>query len=132
MVQPDSILVCIHLNYHSSQFDVNHLAEYLSLSTSRLRDIVNVYYGISPQRLIEAIRMYKALELIENNFKSEFLCRELGFDCKQTFVRTFTRNFGLHPKEVILHQSTELKLKLESLRQILYTRYNIQYKQLFT
>ena len=93
----DHIEEIIFRNISNYNFSVSLLAEQLQISTSHLREMVNEQFAMSPLRLIESIRLEKALQLLADGSSIDSARRQTGYTNPRTFRRTFKKRLSVTP-----------------------------------
>ncbi len=86
-----------------SQFGVEQMAEKMKLSRAQLFRKLKAITGLSPNELINDIRLLKAAELISlkvNNVSQ--ICFMVGFNDQSYFSKRFRKRFGKSPTEFSL------------------------------
>jgi len=116
------ILAIIKQNYGNPQFGVEMLAKLSGLSQAYLRETVYRYYRISPQLLIENIRLEKALYLISKDNCTLYDTRQqTGFAYAKSFRRAIKRRLDMTPSELqTLFAQSENGCRLKELRKTLW------------
>ncbi|MDH6304196.1 ligand-binding sensor domain-containing protein/signal transduction histidine kinase/DNA-binding response OmpR family regulator [Parabacteroides sp. PF5-5] len=90
----------IDKNIANTDFSVDILAEQLHISRSGLFAKVKSLAGMTPNELIQLIRLKKAATLIsEGQFRINEICYQVGFNNPSYFSKCFQKQFGLLPKE---------------------------------
>ena len=87
----------IRERYNDANFTVEKLAEELHISESYLREIIYINFFMSPQRLIETIRIQKALECLLKDEKVYITAGKIGYSNIRSFRRAFSKRLGLTP-----------------------------------
>ncbi|WP_316825420.1 response regulator [Pedobacter miscanthi] len=87
-------------NLNNLDLDVDLLAELLNMSRSSLYRRINNLSAITPNELINTIRLKKAAEFLEQgNLKIYEIAEKVGF-CSQThFGQNFLKYFGMTPSQ---------------------------------
>jgi AraC-like DNA-binding protein len=80
-------------NYH---FTVLHLAREMGISYSYLYEIVYGLFGMSPHRLIETIRLERAIHLIAEGKMLIKIYRKLGYGNIRTFREAFYKRLNMN------------------------------------
>ena len=115
------ILEYINNNISDSKLSVEHLADELLVSRSKLYRKIKALTGDTATEFIRKIRLEKANELLE---KTDLTVSEIGykvgFSSPSYFTKCFKNHFGIIPKE-IRRSSRELK-QLEKLGEVMYTK----------
>jgi len=72
----------------------------VNLSESHLAHLFRREAGVSPQRFLKSLRLYRASELLETTFLSvKQVMARVGFNDPSHFVREFQKTFGASPCE---------------------------------
>jgi two-component system response regulator YesN len=83
--------------YRDPDFTVQHLADKLNVSQSYLREIVHEEFMMSPQKLIEAIRLDESLPLLLTNMDIYTISIKIGYCHSRAYRRAFKNRFGISP-----------------------------------
>ena len=96
-----TILDYVHNNISNSSLGVEHLADELFLSRSKLYRKIKALTGDTATEFIRKIRLEKAKELLE---KTDLTVSEIGykvgFSSPSYFTKCFKNHFGKIPKEI--------------------------------
>ncbi len=97
--QKQNIMERIRRRYSDYQFTVEVLAYEVGMSLSQLRERIHFDYGMSPQELIETVRLEEAVRLLFNNVHENLyeLCANVGYMNLRTFLDAFKRRTGVTP-----------------------------------
>lgn len=96
----DKIIQVIHENIDDYNFNVERLAEIVSMSRSGLLRKIKVLTNLSPIDFIRLIRLKKAAELIlEGKHRIGEICYMVGINSPSYFSKLFLRQFGMTPKD---------------------------------
>ena len=117
------ILYIIKDNIDNNCFCVIQLSEKLHISPSYLREIVWKKYNMSPQHLIETIRLDSVLNHIAMNNKNIYqICRIVGYDYPKTLRRAFKRRLNITPSECkkLLNNCKNKKNEINNLLKFLW------------
>ena len=91
------IQTVISKNIADHNFGVEMLAHELNISISYLREIVNDYFRMNPQRLIEVIKMEKAIHLLYDGMPIDIVRNKTGYTNSRTFRRVFKKKTHIPP-----------------------------------
>ena len=94
-------------HYHEKGFNVKCLAKKLGICESYLREIVHSKFLLSPQQLIETIRLIAGLRLLLDDMRIYEVAIKIGYYNTRSFRRAFKKRFGLTPSQV----KTKIKIK---------------------
>jgi AraC-like DNA-binding protein len=86
-------------NMNNYNFSVAMLAEILDISPSHLRDIINQHFFMSPSRLIESLRLEKAVCLLQEGASLDSVRRKTGYIYARTLRRVFKKRLHKTPQE---------------------------------
>ena len=90
----------IHENYCESSLRVSHLAEMCNISSEYFRRIFHNFYGTSPIKYINDLKLTRAKELIASGLYSVTESAELsGYNDMAYFSREFKKKFSVSPSE---------------------------------
>lgn len=94
-----NIIERVRDRYVDYQFTVEHLANEVGLSLSQLRERIHFEYGMSPQELIETVRLEEAIKSLCKNKRQNLyeLCATVGYMSLRTFLDAFKRRVGVTP-----------------------------------
>jgi AraC-like DNA-binding protein len=84
----------IERNKNNEQFTVNCLANELGISYSYLYETVYKLFDMSPQQLIETIRMEEAVRLVAAGVKLIRIYKRIGYDNLRTFREAFHKRLN--------------------------------------
>jgi AraC-like DNA-binding protein len=87
----------IRKHYKNKKLTVQHLAENLNISQSYLREIVNANFMMSPQKLIETIRMEESVKLLLTDIEVYKISICVGYCSIRTFRKAFMNRFDISP-----------------------------------
>lgn len=87
----------IRKHYKDKDLSVQHLAENLNISQSYLRDIVHANFMMSPQKLIENIRMEESVKLLLTDTEIYKISIYVGYCNIRTFRKAFKKRFYISP-----------------------------------
>jgi len=87
-------------NISNMDFTINQLAEQLYVSRSGLFSKIKNLLGMTPNDLIQLVRLKKAAELLATNeYKINEICYQIGFNNPSYFTKCFQKQFGVLPKD---------------------------------
>ena len=95
-------------NISDYNFSVEILAEKLNISTSHLRETVNRFFFMSPHKLIESVKLQKAILMFCKGASIELVKREIGYINSRTFRRVFKKRLHCTPngfQKIVLNKS---------------------------
>ncbi|MGN8057708.1 response regulator [Pedobacter sp. 22163] len=96
------INLTISANLGNLDLDVDLLAELLNMSRSSLYRRINTLSAITPNELINTIRLKKAAEFLEQgNLKIYEIAEKVGFSSQAHFGQNFLKHFGKTPSQYI-------------------------------
>ena len=91
----------IEENFSNADLNVNFLADKMCISRSRLFAKIKTLADISPNEMIQIVRLKKAAQLLaEGNMKVSEVCYTVGFNNPSYFSKCFYKQFGVRPTEV--------------------------------
>ena len=90
-------------NLRSPHFNVDHLAELMGLSRTALYRMVHERANLSPNQLIQELRLIQARELLESRQYSTLqqVSQAIGFRSTDYFSRLYRTRFGISPVEYL-------------------------------
>lgn len=92
----------IEQNLQNTDFSVGQLAEELRISRSSLFSKVRSLVDMTPNELIQLIRLKKAAVLLsKGEFRINEVCYQVGFNNPSYFAKCFQKQFGMPPKDFI-------------------------------
>lgn len=98
----DKMNKLIENNISNPDFSVDLLAEQLYISRSGLFAKMKSLAGMTPNELIQLIRLKKAAELLsEGELRINEICYKVGFNSPSYFAKCFQKQFGVLPKDFI-------------------------------
>lgn len=98
----DKMNKLIEKNISNPDFSVDILAEELLISRSGLFAKMKSLTGMTPNELIQLIRLKKAAELLsENELRINEICYKVGFNNPSYFSKCFQKQFGVLPKDFV-------------------------------
>lgn len=93
---------CIEKNFSNMDFSINQLAEELGISRSGLFTKIKNLVGMTPNELIQVVRLKKAAQLLATRkYRVNEICYQVGFTNPSYFSKCFQKQFGMLPKEFI-------------------------------
>lgn len=92
----------IEQNFSNSELSVDFLAEELCISRSGLFAKIKTLANITPNELIQIVRLKKAAALLsENKYRINEICYMVGFNNPSYFAKCFQKQFGIKPGEFV-------------------------------
>ncbi|KIO51628.1 hybrid sensor histidine kinase/response regulator transcription factor [Flavobacterium hibernum] len=89
-------------NITDSDLSVESLAEIMNMSRSTLYRKIKDISNLSPNELINIVRLKRAAELLLNeNFKIYEIAEKVGYKSQTSFGRNFQKHFSMTPSEYI-------------------------------
>ncbi|MFW3425398.1 helix-turn-helix domain-containing protein [Aliarcobacter butzleri] len=83
-------------------FTISTLSKKVALNEFKLKTGFKKYFNTSPGNLIIEQKMLKAKQLLETgDYNVNEISQLVGYKYQQSFTATFTKYFGLNPKEVM-------------------------------
>lgn len=90
----------IEENFSNPELSVDFLAERLCISRSGLFAKIKTLANITPNELIQVVRLKKAAALLlENKYRINEICYMIGFNNPSYFSKCFQKQFGMKPGE---------------------------------
>lgn len=90
----------IEQKFSDSELTVDFLAEQLGISRSGLFSKIKTLADVTPNELIQIVRLKKAASLLaENKYRINEVCYMVGFNNPSYFAKCFQRQFGIKPGE---------------------------------
>jgi AraC-like DNA-binding protein len=90
----------IHEHYTTEQLKITRLAEMCSISPEYFRSIFQQFYGISPVKYINQLKIEHAAELLSSGLYSVTEVATLsGYNDPSHFSREFKKTYGISPTE---------------------------------
>ncbi|MDD4991739.1 MAG: two-component regulator propeller domain-containing protein [Paludibacter sp.] len=100
----------IEKNISNEAFSIDQLAEELFISRSGLFSKIKMLAGITPNELIQLVRLKKAAAYIsQHDYRINEIAYLVGFNNPSYFSKCFQKQFGMTPKEFENHQKQTLK-----------------------
>lgn len=91
----------IEENFSNPDLNVNFLADKMCVSRSRLFAKIKTLADVSPNEMIQIVRLKKAAQLLaEGNMKVSEVCYTVGFNNPSYFSKCFYKQFGVKPTEI--------------------------------
>ena len=92
----------IEENFSNPELSVDFLAEKLCISRSGLFAKIKTLTNITPNELIQVVRLKKAAILLaENKYRINEICYMVGFNNPSYFSKCFQKQFGMKPGEFV-------------------------------
>lgn len=92
----------IEENFSNPELSVDFLAEQLCISRSGLFAKIKTLAEITPNELIQVVRLKKAAALLaENRYRINEICYMVGFNNPSYFSKCFQKQFGMKPGEFV-------------------------------
>lgn len=92
----------IEENFSNPELSVDFLAEQLCISRSGLFAKIKTLANITPNELIQVVRLKKAAALLsENKYRINEICYMVGFNNPSYFAKCFQKQFGMKPGEFV-------------------------------
>ena len=92
----------IEQNFSNSELSVDFLAEELCISRSGLFAKIKTLANVTPNELIQIVRLKKAAALLsENKYRINEICYMVGFNNPSYFAKCFQKQFGMLPTEFL-------------------------------
>lgn len=83
---------------HDESFNVIELTEQVGISRPQLYRRIHSLYGISPNHLINELRLKEAVKLLSNKFGNvSEIAFQVGYNNPSYFAKCFKRRFGILP-----------------------------------
>jgi len=93
-------------NTSNPDFSIDYLAKELCVSRSGLFAKIKGVADVTPNELIQIIRLKKAASmLLENKYQISEICFMVGFNSPSYFSKCFQKQFGMSPSEYIGSQN---------------------------
>ena len=95
----------VQSNMQNSEFSSIDLAEQMCMSRSSLNRKIKGILDITPNDYIRIERLKKAAQLLrEGTCKINEVCYMVGFNTPSYFTKCFQKQFGMLPKDMIIHK----------------------------
>lgn len=92
----------IEQNFSNPELSVDFLAEEMCISRSGLFAKIKTLANITPNELIQIVRLKKAAALLsENKYRINEICYMVGFNNPSYFAKCFQKQFGIKPGEFV-------------------------------
>ena len=92
----------IEQNFSNPELSIDFLAEELCISRSGLFSKIKTLANVTPNELIQIVRLKKAAVLLsENKFRVNEICYMVGFNSPSYFSKCFQKQFGIKPGEFV-------------------------------
>lgn len=92
----------IEQNFSNSELSVDFLAEELCISRSGLFAKIKTLANVTPNELIQIVRLKKAAALLSGNkYRINEICYMVGFNNPSYFAKCFQKQFGIKPGEFV-------------------------------
>lgn len=92
----------IEQNFSEPELTVDFLAEQLGISRSSLFTKIKTLANVTPNELIQIVRLKKAATLLaENKYRINEICYMVGFNNPSYFAKCFQKQFGIKPGEFV-------------------------------
>ena len=96
----------IEENIENSDFAIDDLAKEAGISSSGLFAKIKQISGVTPNKLIQSMRLKKAAELLsERRYRVNEVCYKVGFNNPSYFAKCFQKQFGKLPKDFTDHDT---------------------------
>ena len=89
----------IRKNYYNDKLTVQRLANKFNVCQSHFREIVHSNFLMSPQQLIEIIRLEEGKRLLLNDLKVYEVANKVGYSNARSFRRAFKKRFVINPSQ---------------------------------
>lgn len=98
----------IEANFSNPDLSVDYLAEKLCISRSGLFAKIKTLANVTPNELIQVVRLKKAASLLkENKYRISEICYMIGFNNPSYFSKCFQKQFGMKPGEFAISHSND-------------------------
>lgn len=92
----------IEQNFSEPELTIDFLAEQLGISRSSLFAKIKTLANVTPNELIQIVRLKKAAALLaENKYRINEICYMVGFNSPSYFAKCFQKQFGIKPGEFV-------------------------------
>jgi two-component system response regulator YesN len=116
----DIIKGIIQVNFRDPNFCVGKLSTDLKTCESHLRDIFSKHFRMSPQHLIETIRLEKALEHLSSGRSISEAMHGCGYSELRSFRNAFKKRLQMSPSEFRELTKIDCEQKAKILNHCLY------------
>lgn len=100
----------IEQNFSNPELTIDFLAEQLCISRSGLFAKIKTLANITPNELIQIVRLKKAAALLlENKYRINEICYMVGFNNPSYFAKCFQKQFGIKPGEFVNNPGVSLQ-----------------------
>lgn len=103
----NKILDYIHDNISDSELTLRSVAKKFYRSTTSVNSLFKRYLNTTLKEYIIMRRIRIAQELLRNNSSVSDVCEKVGFNNYSHFIRTFTREVGVSPKQYSINIQRE-------------------------
>lgn len=86
----------IHKFYYDD-WSVERMASLLPISPSRFYDLYKEFFGISPKKDLQTVRIEHAINLLKNNISVKECAEQIGYKNEYYFIRKFKEITGQTP-----------------------------------
>ena len=98
----ENVFSIINSEMHKSDFDLEKLNTTIGLSKSQSHKRIKSITGSAPGRLIQKLRLQRALGLVKDRTKTiAEIAYDLGFNSPTYFTRVFKKEFKLLPTSIV-------------------------------
>lgn len=92
----------IEQKFSDPELTIDYLAEQLGISRSGLFSKIKTLADVTPNELIQIVRLKKAASLLaENKYRINEVCYMVGFNNPSYFAKCFQKQFGIKPGEFV-------------------------------
>lgn len=99
----------IEQNFSEPELTIDFLAEQLGISRSGLFAKIKTLANVTPNELIQIVRLKKAAALLaENKYRINEICYMVGFNNPSYFAKCFQKQFGIKPGEFVNNPGHQL------------------------
>ena len=94
----DNLEKVIEKNFSNAEFAIDDLADSMGVSRSSLFNKVKALADVTPNELIQVIRLRHAASLLDSgNYRVSEVCYMVGFSSPSYFAKCFQRQYGVTP-----------------------------------
>lgn len=98
----------IEKNIEDGDFTVDDMAKEMGISSSGLFAKIKQISGVTPNRMMQSMRLKKARELLsEGKYRVNEVCYKVGFNNPSYFTKCFQKQFGKLPKDFVSNGEEE-------------------------